>query len=259
MSIDATRYPVRAHLDFPDELRKAWLIERQFSTKQGVQDDATRPDVNLWSSVSTSAVEKLWCCIIWRTAGRFQKLPWYHPCSESKIGDLHVEIVAHEDVLGLYVTMHNHVSMTMVDTTDYLLENSASIYLRHPPLSHNVVKQVPVGSEFEHHANCIRHLKHVSQPRHVPVLNGAVQVDFAQKLPIRSFFADHFERKLLTSLLVLCQLHCAEGASAQDDILDSVLVHGGGRWLPVWTLLRRSPAPYGGERTARRGHCRTDQ
>jgi len=142
------------------EIRHAIIIERQPSTEQSKENHSAAPDVDLSAGIhpahepisdytmglvslsSCSEREResgridvlsrddLGCGVVRRAAAGRQEVAVAHQVRQAKVGDLDLVVVREQQVLGLEVAVHHHVSVAVLDARDDLLHDLASFVLR---------------------------------------------------------------------------------------------------------------------------------
>src|SRR5690606_35933694 len=63
-----------------------FLVKGQFATQEGIENDTTRPDINLWSGIQFPS-DHLWSSIIRRSATRLEETSIVHNIAEAKISN----------------------------------------------------------------------------------------------------------------------------------------------------------------------------
>ena len=75
------------------------------------------------------------------TAG-LQKVPISHDVAQAKIGNLDIHFAVQKQILGLEVSVHNHIAMAVLYTRSDLLKESTRFLFKQSAFLDNVVKQL---------------------------------------------------------------------------------------------------------------------
>mmetsp|Transcript_78352 Transcript_78352/g.208027 ORF Transcript_78352/g.208027 Transcript_78352/m.208027 type:complete len:404 (-) Transcript_78352:522-1733(-) len=78
-------------LDLAEEIRHVLVVEGERPAQERVQDDAARPDVDLWPHVRLSR-DDFRGCVVWGATGCLQELAIAHGVGEPEVRDLHMQI-----------------------------------------------------------------------------------------------------------------------------------------------------------------------
>ena len=84
------------------------VVKGKSAAQQGVEDDPTRPDVDLGPGVEL-ARDDLRRGVVWRAATRPQELSVCHHVGQAKVSYLDVLLLVQQQVLGLQVAVDHIV------------------------------------------------------------------------------------------------------------------------------------------------------
>lgn len=134
--------------DLLEESADVVVLEGQTSAEHHIQDDAAAPHIHLRPRVQR-APNHLRRGVVRAPAAGLHEVAVLDLVREAKVGDLDVEVVVEEDVLGLEVAVHDLEAVGVVDAGDHLLEEAAGLRLGHLALVDDVLEELPAGI-FEH-------------------------------------------------------------------------------------------------------------
>jgi hypothetical protein len=117
------RQRVHAGADLLEQVRHSFVFKRQAATKQRVENDATRPDVDFWPRVETRG-DHFRRGVVGRAARRAQEFAVQEDIGEAKVSHLEVIVAVQQQVLGLEIAVHDTVEVAVLDASDELLEDS---------------------------------------------------------------------------------------------------------------------------------------
>lgn len=108
-------------------------------------------------------IKYLWCGIVGRTARCPQKLSIHHHVRKTKISNFHMHIVIEQQIFRLQISMHNHMTMTIVDARYNLLEETAGFVFQQFTMLDDIIEQLPSAHILHNHEDISRSRYHLIQ------------------------------------------------------------------------------------------------
>ena len=142
-----------ARLNLFEEGRYEFVIEREAPDKEYIEDDATAPNVNLWSGIQFSGYH-FRCRIVWAATAGLQKVAVCHDVAQAEVGNFDVVVFVQQQILWLEISMDDLVSMTVLDSTYYLLEHLSGFLFVQPAMLDDIVEKFHWGI-FKHHDDIV--------------------------------------------------------------------------------------------------------
>lgn len=107
---------------------------------------------------------------------------------KTKVGELNVSLLIHEDVLRFQISVHNLISMEVTQCHKNLSADELDSRLRESPLLTKMVEDVAASDEFEEEIDSVLVLEHVVQGENEWVFGLLKNISFRFGVENLSFF-----------------------------------------------------------------------
>lgn len=138
------RRPMQRTADLGEERLDVVVFERQPAAEHDIEDNPATPDVDLGPRIE-SAADDLRRGVVRAAAARLQEVAVLDLIREAEVGDLDVEVVVEENVLGLEVAVDDLEAVGVLDAGDELLEETPRLRLGHAAVGDDVVEELAAG------------------------------------------------------------------------------------------------------------------
>ena len=91
------------------------MVEGQATNKQDIQDHTAAPHIDLGPGVQL-AINDLGSRVVGRAAAGFQEVTVGHDVAQAEIGNLDIEVVVKQQILGLEIAVDDLVAMAVLDS-----------------------------------------------------------------------------------------------------------------------------------------------
>lgn len=125
-----------------------FVLEGKEAADHGKEDDPCTPDIHHQRLVRMLALDHLGGCVAWWSASCSQSFLRLVGIGESEVNYSNGLVIVDEAVLQFEIPMNYPEFMDIFDSTDDLFEYFAGLFLWHPLLADDVVKQFPAFHEF---------------------------------------------------------------------------------------------------------------
>ena len=132
----------RASLNLLEQCWYEFIIEGKSANEEDVENDATAPDVDFWASIQL-APNDFWCSVIWTATTGLEEVPVCHDVAQAEVCNLDVHVLVQQQILRLQITMNNLMSVTVLDSANYLLKQLPSFGFSQSAVLDDVVETVP--------------------------------------------------------------------------------------------------------------------
>ena len=117
---------IRAGLDLLKKRRDVFIVEGKAGAQQNIENDTTTPNVNLGPSIQLSS-HHFRGCIVWTATTSFEEVAVRHDVTQTKIGNLDIEGVVEEQVLGLQITVDVSKSVQCINAEEHFADVESSM------------------------------------------------------------------------------------------------------------------------------------
>ena len=130
---------MRRTCDLGEQRMHVLILKRQPPTKHNIKNNPTTPNIDLRARIQSPSND-LRRSIIRTSTARLEEIAVLDLVAETEIGDLDVQVVVEEHVLGFEVAMYDLAFVRVVDAGDDLLEEAPGLGLVHAPVGDDVVE-----------------------------------------------------------------------------------------------------------------------
>ena len=195
-----------------------WVFEREVTAYHGEEDDTAAPYVDVGPEVALASYH-LRSCIARGSACGFEGLSGLVGVGEAEINDLDVFLMIEKQILGLEISMNNTQLMKVLDASDYLMEEAASLRLLDSLALNDVVKELSSACVLHDQIELLRSLDDLVELDDVRMADELEDVDLSGNPLYIAHILDflllkNFNSNFLAREVVASELHFAESALA---------------------------------------------
>ena len=130
--------------DLVEESLHIIVFKGQAPAEHHIKYDPARPDIDLRACVDAST-DDFGRSVVWTSTAGCEEIPIAHLVREAEIGDLDIEVVVEENVLGLEVAVDDLEAVRVFDARDDLLEEAPCSLFGHAAVGDDVVEELATG------------------------------------------------------------------------------------------------------------------
>lgn len=153
-------------LYFGVERRHALIVKRYLSTNEYIEHNAKAPHVDFGAGIGPG-LQQLRRGKIKTSAESLQMAARCEEIAQAKVNDFDITSLADEYVLDLQVSMHDAVSMTIVQGTGDLTTKLSSLLLLELPVRDDIVKHLTAIYVFKQHVPMVICSDNIAQAANV--------------------------------------------------------------------------------------------